>query len=268
MTDTAHTIDVTRLNHIGLSEGFHNHHYHQLLLGVRGRTVCGLGAIENTIAPDLCCLVPAGQAHGYHGLAADTDILAVNIDPAGPLAASLNTLAEAPVVDRLFDAFRFVTVDPTLGKRVQHSVAEMARLKPSPWQQVHQITGLLSAVDHCLGRSCSDSPVYSAPNKLSIPHLNQLIDKHLSAPLSVSEMAYRLHLSDSYFYALCQQQLGMTPLHYAQQRRIAKAQHLLQSSDLSVTDIAYELGFSSPSDFSRVFKKRLHCTPRQYKSVS
>ena len=56
----------------------------------------------------------------------------------------------------------------------------------------------------------------------------------------------------------------MTLREYVEDRRIRKAVNLLVETDLTLSEIAYECGFSSQSYFSYAFKKKMNLTPREY----
>ena len=49
------------------------------------------------------------------------------------------------------------------------------------------------------------------------------------------------------------------------QLRISKAKKLISSSGLSITDVCYTCGFSDPNYFARIFKKKVGCSPSEYK---
>jgi AraC-like DNA-binding protein len=48
---------------------------------------------------------------------------------------------------------------------------------------------------------------------------------------------------------------GMAPLAFVRKVRLHRAKALLESTDLNIAEIAYELGFTDPNYFSRAFKK-------------
>ena len=56
----------------------------------------------------------------------------------------------------------------------------------------------------------------------------------------------------------------MTPVEYIRQKRVDLACRLLQQKENSVTDVSYELGYSSLSHFIKLFKEQTGITPKQY----
>ena len=91
------------------------------------------------------------------------------------------------------------------------------------------------------------------------------INDHLQTSLSVMEIAADCGLSESRFKAKFKKELGITPLNYVNSRKIDAAKDLLQSSSMSVTDIAYQFDFASSNYFSSVFKKYTGYSPLEYR---
>lgn len=59
---------------------------------------------------------------------------------------------------------------------------------------------------------------------------------------------------------------NLTPMEYLRNYRIDKAAKMLEITDLSITDIAYETGFSDASYFANVFHRQIGCSPQKYRS--
>ena len=90
------------------------------------------------------------------------------------------------------------------------------------------------------------------------------IQEHLTEDLSLNTVAQAVSLSPVYFHNVFKAATGKTLHSYIEEQRIKKAIHLLQTTDYSLTKIAYACGFSSQSYFSYVFKRRMGQTPRNY----
>ncbi|MDL2256554.1 AraC family transcriptional regulator, partial [Parabacteroides sp. OttesenSCG-928-K15] len=58
---------------------------------------------------------------------------------------------------------------------------------------------------------------------------------------------------------------GMTPNEYILHMKMAKATLLLKETTLTISEIAYQLGFSIPAYFSKCFKKQFGVTPADYR---
>lgn len=82
----------------------------------------------------------------------------------------------------------------------------------------------------------------------------QYIDTHYAEELSLEKISELAHMSKFHFCRLFKQMTGHTVTHYINSIRIQNAERLLASSDLSVSEIAYTVGFQDTSYFSRIFK--------------
>lgn len=91
----------------------------------------------------------------------------------------------------------------------------------------------------------------------------QLIEQGELQSNSLAQLATRLGISDRYLRQLFQTHLGMAPKQYAQYQQLMFAKHLLHSSSMSVTDIAFASGFNSVRRFNDAFKQILKLTPSQ-----
>ncbi len=82
---------------------------------------------------------------------------------------------------------------------------------------------------------------------------------------TVNYLANELFLSTRYLSDVLKQETGMTALEHIHIYLIKEAKNLLLSANANIAQIAYELGFESPSYFTRLFKKVVGQTPGQYK---
>jgi AraC family transcriptional activator of pobA len=91
-------------------------------------------------------------------------------------------------------------------------------------------------------------------------------DLHLKEGLpTVNYLAGKLAVSTRYLSDLLKQETGKTALEHIHIYLIKEAKNLLLSSENNVSGIAYDLGFESPSYFTRLFKKIVGVTPIQYR---
>jgi len=93
--------------------------------------------------------------------------------------------------------------------------------------------------------------------------LDQSLDK---TEFSVNDLAKEIGVSRSSLFAKFKSLVGMTPNDFILQYKLKQACILLKSnSELTIADIAYQLGFSSPHYFSRCFKAQFNVTPAGYR---
>lgn len=92
------------------------------------------------------------------------------------------------------------------------------------------------------------------------------IDEHYTQNISIQQIAEEHKIDRTYLFKLFQKHKAINPSNYIQQLRLQKACSLLRKSSLNITDISYEVGFSSPSYFSKFFVTNMKVTPLQYRN--
>ena len=84
-------------------------------------------------------------------------------------------------------------------------------------------------------------------------------------PIELHEISRIACLSPNHLLRKYSELFGKTPHQHISEMRISKAIQLLSEMDLSVTDIALEIGFDNPSSFSKRFKQFTGMSPMQYR---
>lgn len=82
---------------------------------------------------------------------------------------------------------------------------------------------------------------------------------------TVRYFADKICLSPNYFGDLIKKETGKTAQEYIQNRLIDQAKEMILGTDMTVSQIAYELGFQYSQHFNRIFKRRMGCTPNEYR---
>jgi AraC-like DNA-binding protein len=82
---------------------------------------------------------------------------------------------------------------------------------------------------------------------------------------TVHYMAEQLNVSPTYLSDLLKNLTGLTAQQHIHEKLIEKAKELLSTSNLSVSEIAYQLGFEFPQSFNKLFKKKTDLTPLEFK---
>jgi len=83
---------------------------------------------------------------------------------------------------------------------------------------------------------------------------------------TVNYIASQLHLSSKYLSDLLKQETGKTALELIHLYTISEAKNMLVSGDRSISEIAYQLGFENPPYFSRLFRKEVGMSPKEFKN--
>ncbi|MEM8528179.1 MAG: helix-turn-helix transcriptional regulator [Bacteroidota bacterium] len=98
-------------------------------------------------------------------------------------------------------------------------------------------------------------------------NFKDLLNKNYKNWHKVSEYANALHITADYLNASVRSLTGKTAKEHIQSRIIIAAKRLLRFSDLQNKEIAYELGFSAPANFSQFFKKCTKVSPSEFRQI-
>ena len=107
--------------------------------------------------------------------------------------------------------------------------------------------------------------VYQSNPRLA--KFNMLIDEFYKEEKSVIFYAEKLHISANYLNILCKKNLKVSATQLIQQRIIIESKRLLKSGDLSIKEIAFDLGFTDHAYFSNFFKAQTNITPSEFRNL-
>lgn len=97
-------------------------------------------------------------------------------------------------------------------------------------------------------------------------NFKEVIQTHLFSNISISELAVLSGRSLSAFKRDFESYFKDTPANYLKEQKLLKANDLLVSTDLSVSEICYEVGFNDTSHFTKLFKLKYNLTPSNYRN--
>ncbi len=93
------------------------------------------------------------------------------------------------------------------------------------------------------------------------------IQKHLSEPLTIEQIATAVNYSPYYFSRRFRVETGNTPAAFIARLRTDKAKSLLRTTDRSIEAIAASVSYDNPGSFTNFFKRMTGMTPRQFREV-
>jgi len=102
---------------------------------------------------------------------------------------------------------------------------------------------------------------------LPLSEVLKYIDKHYNEHISLSEISGILNFHSSYFCKFFKNIIGFSFIEYLNLVRLNKAKELMKSTSKSITEISYDIGFSSVSYFIKTFKKYNYCSPNKFRSL-
>jgi AraC family transcriptional regulator len=95
----------------------------------------------------------------------------------------------------------------------------------------------------------------------------QYIHAHYREDIQIETLALIAQQSKYHFIRSFKQWTRYTPYQYILLLRMEEAKHILRNTKKTITQISYDLGFSSPSQFYRVFHRSVRCSPQQYRKA-
>jgi YesN/AraC family two-component response regulator len=145
----------------------------------------------------------------------------------------------------------------------------MDRLKENHTSSTMQCSELLYSV---ILKLRQDSVYIESKSRLQqITQLNPVlryIEEYYHQPLTLEVLAQQLNVTEQYTCLLFQQSLGIRPFEYVTRVRIQKAKKLLlKNNQISVQDIARQVGYEHPSYFIKRFKEQENVTPTIFRKL-
>ncbi|CAL8900966.1 response regulator [Bacillus sp. FSL M8-0266] len=109
--------------------------------------------------------------------------------------------------------------------------------------------------------------VYEARNQTvnDIERAKRYIKTHFCEQITLEQTAAYVDLSPTYFTKRFKDETGLTFKEYVTTCRLDKIKQLLKDSSLSLKEITYQAGYTDPNYVSRVFKKMVGCSPKEYR---
>ena len=111
----------------------------------------------------------------------------------------------------------------------------------------------------------ASSALFVSENPRSFEKSVRYIRSSYNKKISVPELAVMENLSNSRYVALFTEYMGISPSAYIIGLRMSAACDLLINTDMSVKQIAFLVGYSDPHFFSKLFKKHMGMSPKEYK---
>ena len=100
----------------------------------------------------------------------------------------------------------------------------------------------------------------------AIAQARSFIRDHSDDELSLTAVAQTVNMSATYFSAKFKEMTGINFVDYVARTRVEKARNLLLNPSRRVSEVAFEVGFQSLSQFNRTFKKLAGHSPREYRA--
>jgi len=225
----------------------HRHDWHQLAYAVSGVVTVSVAGRRTVISPEQAAWVPAGTLHGTGTLlGAGFHSLYIAADPALELAREHMVFAVPPLLRALI---------------VEADALEAGDADAAYRQQVH---------DLILAQLRRARPLAAAlpwPESPALARLCEALDAQPDDALPMARWSRRLGMSERTLARRFRDETGMTLRAWRRRLRLFRGIELLETG-MSVTDIAFELGYASTSAFIYMFRMETGHSPDVYRRRS
>lgn len=163
--------------------------------------------------------------------------------------------------------YLFFQEDTSWGQELFSSILEIAQLHGSP-HAILKTQKLLYQIWIALFEQLPDSNTANVSIDNHLPEVKammELIHTHYQEDLTLDQIAAAGHVCKSKCCKLFRHYLYRAPIAYLTLYRLQKSAILLQTTDLSITEIAYAVGFHGASYYAETFRKWMGCNPREFR---
>jgi AraC-like DNA-binding protein len=124
---------------------------------------------------------------------------------------------------------------------------------------------MMKAFYHFLDELIAENIYFNKPVQKYVDYMNMNFN---NPDLTISEIASNHNISEIYLRKLFGKYLRVSPKQYLLKLRISKSKELLESTNLSVTQISSYCGYATVYHFCRSFKNHCNCTPSEYRKMT
>lgn len=115
--------------------------------------------------------------------------------------------------------------------------------------------------------SSYQEPLTAEHNLINMQAVDGFLEENINNQVSLEQMADACGLSKFHFAKKFQKQIGVSPVKYFLELKIKHACELIDRTNLSIKEVANQLGYDDPYYFSRLFKKIMGLSPKAYRSL-
>jgi AraC family transcriptional activator of pobA len=252
------TIQARSTQHDGEFSPHRHARLHQFLLLDHGNAQAHIESRKSTLSPGTLLNLPAGCVHGFSFapncqgwvVTLTSELLEQNLHGAAPLRPLLETPAQT-------------ASNADIRRVITEIFAEYPNQGFARAQILRSLSGLLAGlVARALSREQRPNGSTSTPLR---QRFENLLEEHYRAQWSVADYAAALAVSPTHLSRVMRAATGQGTRAAIEARLMREARRNLAYSNLTIAEIAYQLGFTDPSYFTRVFTRTTGHSPRSFR---
>ncbi len=249
----------------------HSHKYlQQVVFVARGECCCTIETNSYNLRGPVLILPPPDVAHGFKF---DPEAEGVVISFTDDVVRGKTGLRSG-LHERLMAAQRrlFVNIkEERVARRLKRIAGDLVgeiALRRDGYEIAmrSQLAIIVVEISRLIREDGADNTEHTIYVDEKIERLRQLIEENFHETRHLTDYASWLNMTPDRLNEHCKRIAGKTAGSMVRQRLLIEAKRQLVYSDLSVSEIAYDLNFSDPSYFSRFFRKSTGVTPQQFRS--
>ncbi|OKL40100.1 AraC family transcriptional regulator [Pontibacter flavimaris] len=242
----------------------HKHDFFMLLLFEQGSGTHAIDFEEYPVKSHQLHLLLPGQVHRW-SLGKNT--LAYQLMISRPVFETFSSSLELSFA--LYQKHPVISLSPDVFRKLQYefrAIRDELSIKPLDWNIINLRSRLIAQLVSREAESKYEIlTVYRAAPALWKYH--SLVDLYFKEQKTVAFYAEKLHISANYLNILCKKHLQVSAMYLIHNRVTLEAKRLLRASDMSVKEIAFELGFNDLAYFSNFFKGQTGASPRSFRGL-
>ncbi len=145
--------------------------------------------------------------------------------------------------------------------RLNHEFEQLSAAKPDKLEATKNLMQIYSA------HICSSTLAVVDKSSLAF-QIDNFVLENLTTDLSVNRLCEEFGFNKTSFYKVTNKLYGVPIMQHIKQLRIHKAKILLSNSNLKINEIAEEVGIFDYNYFTKIFRKEVNCTPREFRKNS
>jgi AraC-like DNA-binding protein len=242
----------------------HHHDFEELLIGIKGGLEHFIDFTSTTIEAPFISFVTKGKIHRVRPAIKDgqCDIWVIRFqsefipETTFQLYACFHDNANIPFPsNRCFQ--RFITLCEMMYDETQQASPDYAVLR-------HLLNALLTMFEAERKKRSEDQGLQAMHNDTFTSFL-KILEENYRRPVSVSFYAEKLFMSTRNLNIICQNILQQSVSEIIETRKLIEAKNLLSSTNMSISEIGFELCYKEKAYFTNVFKRKAGQTPTAFR---